>query len=47
MKGILLLATIMISVATFAQKIKLKPLKRALKAGKSQETVTILTEQNR
>jgi cellobiose-specific phosphotransferase system component IIA len=45
MKGkyVLLASTILISVATFAQKIKLKPLKSA-KAGKSQEAVTILTE---
>jgi tetratricopeptide (TPR) repeat protein len=46
MKGkyVLLASTILISVATFAQKDQIKAAEKALKAGKSQEAVTILTE---
>lgn len=46
MKGkyVLLASTILISVATFAQKDQIKAAEKALKAGKSQEAVTILME---
>ena len=46
MKGkyVLLASTILISVATFAQKDQIKAAEKALKAGKSQEAVSILIE---
>ncbi len=43
-KYVLLASTILISVATFAQKDQIKAAEKALKAGKSQEAVTILME---
>ena len=46
MKGkyVLLASALLISVATFAQKDQIKAAEKALKGGKSQEAVTILTE---
>ena len=43
-KYVLLASTVLISVATFAQKDQIKAAEKALKAGKSQEAVTILME---
>ena len=43
-KYVLLASAILISVATFAQKDQIKAAEKALKAGKSQEAVTILME---
>ena len=43
-KYVLLASTLLISVATFAQKDQIKAAEKALKAGKSQEAVTILME---
>jgi tetratricopeptide (TPR) repeat protein len=43
-KYVLLASAVLISVATFAQKDQIKAAEKALKAGKSQEAVTILME---
>ena len=43
-KYVLLASALLISVATFAQKDQIKAAEKALKAGKSQEAVTILME---
>ncbi|MDI6051286.1 tetratricopeptide repeat protein [Flavobacterium sp. XS2P24] len=43
-KYVLLASALLISVATFAQKDQIKAAEKALKAGKSQEAVTILNE---
>ncbi|RDI49464.1 tetratricopeptide repeat protein [Flavobacterium glaciei] len=43
-KYVLLASSLLISVATFAQKDQIKAAEKALKAGKSQEAVTILME---
>ncbi|MFV8378058.1 tetratricopeptide repeat protein [Flavobacterium sp. LB3R33] len=43
-KYVLLASVLLISVATFAQKDQIKAAEKALKAGKSQEAVTILVE---
>ena len=43
-KYVLLASVLLISVATFAQKDQIKAAEKALKGGKSQEAVTILTE---